>query len=310
MSAEPEERYQRYIEDFGRRLGQAAAIHARRRRRRGPLAVGAATATAAAIVGAVLLVGSGGGGGLDVVARARAALAPGDRIVHLVMSTSTEPLCHPNKEFHACVVPQHGTVEQWSTAHPYRGHTRAVLHGPLDFRFETAYGNGRFESYDARKNVLRFNHTKTGTGATGLPGGFGFFHGNPAAAVRRMLAQGVLHDAGTAQFDGQTVRRLQGTKTDDQGVVSHIVYDVDPDTFAPVDGSFTIKQQVVEVPRSSLPKLPQKGSDNVKVHAGGFVQRFKVHTYEHIPLTPKTAELLTIKTNPETKVKRAPPGSL
>jgi hypothetical protein len=65
--------------------------------------------------------------------------------------------------------------------------------------------------------------------------------------------------------------------------VRTLVYDVDPQTFAPIEGTLTI----------TIPSRP---------HALRLTSRMHVDAYERIPLTATTARLLRIQTTPRTTV--------
>jgi hypothetical protein len=136
-------------------------------------------------------------------------------------------------------------------------------------RQEIAYADGVQRSFLAQRNRLR---VQEGFGdeapAPQAPGFFGIIGGDPQADLRAMLARGELTDTGERQVGGRTVRRLV---SEDRT----LVYDVDPETFAPVQGSFGV---------------------------GEARSRFVVERYERIPITPQNAKLLTIETNRDTEV--------
>ncbi len=91
-----------------------------------------------------------------------------------------------------------------------------------------------------------------------------------------MLASGKLKDAGSAQSNGRTVRRL---KSSDRYRV--LTYDVDPTTFAPVGGSITIK---------------------FRHDSNTDATTFVVETYERIPIDAADERVFTIKTKPDPQV--------
>jgi hypothetical protein len=88
-----------------------------------------------------------------------------------------------------------------------------------------------------------------------------------------MLAAGKLKDSGLVETNGRTVRRLQGGDR-----YRHWVYDVDPETFAPVGGAVTTRFR--------------RGPDDT--------MRFIVEAYERIPLG---ADVFTIQTKPQPRIR-------
>jgi hypothetical protein len=99
-----------------------------------------------------------------------------------------------------------------------------------------------------------------------------------------MLASGKLRDVGEVTVAGRTVRRLFGEERTPQPkggtFVRRVTYDVDPRTFAPLQGTLEFDL----------------------AHGTTFGVRFHVDRYERLPLTPQNARLLTIRTNAHTKV--------
>jgi hypothetical protein len=139
---------------------------------------------------------------------------------------------------------------------------------------EFAYIDGTTTDYDSdsnrQHNVTGYKDTDPQARAFGL---FGTGGNDPDADLRTMLAKGKLKDAGLVEADGRTVRRLQGGDP-----LRRWVYDVDPDTFAPVGGSMTLH-------------FPHGGGEHTT--------RFYVEVYERIPLG---SDVFTIQTRPRPQV--------
>jgi len=285
--------YDRYLDDFGARLHAAASgrVSASRPRRR--LALGALIATAAVAVAFVLvLAGSPAGRPLDVVAEARAALAPPGEIVYLRITTSSSAVGPGGIKG---TKPPSSTTEQWTAADPPRW--RLVQTIPRDRRNGTvsdgdgrrivgrqefAYAAGRQSDFSVELNRLVVN---TGYSDDGLaarsPGPFG---GDPATDLRAMLAERKVTDAGLVDVGGRTVRRLISESSGPGKPTRRLIYDVDPETFAPVRG----------VLRFGFPASTRS--------AVVVAVTFTVNRYERLPVNAQTAKLLTIATNARTKV--------
>jgi len=100
---------------------------------------------------------------------------------------------------------------------------------------QEAYDNGVDSLYIERLGVIvRSNLEEAGWNdkqVGSFPGGIyttaamGFLGSDPVALIRSRLESGNLHDAGTAEVDGRSVRRL---------VHGSFEYDVDAETFEPV----------------------------------------------------------------------------
>lgn len=289
MTRKPNE-LERYLDDFGSQLRAASTEPALARPRRRLLAVGAICAVVAAGAGLVLLVISGSGVGkrFDVVAEARAALSPPGEIVHMVIrSETTRDDARPGPG---------NVIEQWSTVDPPRwriiqelpraGEGRGMMgdaEGPIYGRQEIAYASGVQQTFLAERNTLLIQEGfSDDRPAAQAPGFFGT-GGDTEIDLRAMLASGEVTDDGEHQVGGRAVRRLVSEQSEDMTARRRLVYDVDPDTFAPVQGSVTIRAG--RGPRA--PKLSL---------------RFVVDRYVRIPITAESAKLLTIKTNSATKV--------
>jgi hypothetical protein len=283
MTREPDE-LERYLDDFGGRLRAVRTDPAAAGPRRRRLAVGVTAAVAAAVAAVVLLVGSGGGVGdrLDIVAEARAALSPPGEIVHMVIRHEL-----PYDDGPAA---SSSVTERWTAVdpprwrfiqelpHPEEGRGRFFdAEGSYYGRQEFAYADGVQRWFIAQRNRLRIQGGFSGDGPAAQAPGFCGAGGDPQADLRAMLDRGEVTDAGERQIGGRTVRRLV---SEDRT----LVYDVDPDTFAPVQWSLSLF-----VGRG----VPETRSSTV---------RFVVERYERIPITPESAELLTITTDADTEV--------
>lgn len=279
----------RHLDAFGARL--AAAEVPRRRARRGPLAIAFAGAAAALAAIAVVLAASGDRS-LDPVAEARAALAPPGEIVYMKITTS-----HSSPG--AGSVPPSRTAEQWSVADPRRWRIVEVLPRPrpgrgamldefgLVFgRVEMSYAGGVARRYLAQRDTLVVTSGYSDrSSAARLPSQLGQGSGNPDVDLRSLLLQGEVSDRGEQLLRGRPVRRFvierERVARNDPRTVLRMVYDVDPQTFAPIEGRITMAFGSGGPPRITT--------------------RLRVDAYERIPLTPQTAKLLKIQTTPRTK---------
>jgi Sigma-70, region 4 len=182
------------------RAGERVAVRRARRRRLtvGGLAVAACLATVLVLLG----VGSGGGRRLDVVAQARAALAPPQEIVHVVVTSSLiKPPRGPSRPL---------TTEQW-------------------------YARGVQRIYRSRDNTLNVYR-----GTRGPFEGTRAVLERSRRRLRAMLAVGRLRDTGEVTVGGRTVRRLIGQERVHEArgtFAQRTTYDVDPQTFAPLGGT-------------------------------------------------------------------------
>jgi len=257
-------RYQQLMDGFGAQLARAEArLTARRVRRRRLTLGGLATTAALATVLVLLGIGTGGGRSLDVLAQARAALAPPREVVHIVVTSS--------------LVGRHSrplTTEQWSATDPPRWRIAVD-----DGRQEMAYAHGVQRVYFRPRNALSIYRGYSDKGVPSkAPGMFG---NDPVAGLREMLAAGKLRDAGEISVSGRTVRRLVGEmRIRGSDFVQRISYDVDAKTFAPLGGTLVF----------------------LLAHGHRVTMRFHVDRYERLPLTAENAKLLTIQTNGQTKV--------
>lgn len=278
MTHEPDE-LERYLDDFAGRLRAATTQGGTTRPRRRRVVVAATFAVAGAGAAAVLLLGSGGGVGerLDIAAEARAALAPRGEIVHLVIRTEV-PACR------ACSAT---LTEQWSAVHPLRWRFVQMTPRPARVgdgkqatrgRVETAYAGGTQRTLLAERNSLRVQQGYSDDSPAVRVPSTVIVGLDPAADLRAMLASGRVTDAGEHRVGGRTIRRLVSDEIQGSNARRRLVYDVDPKTFAPVQGSITLGQ-----------------SAPLSVH-------FVVVRYEHLPITAASAKLLTITPSADTKV--------
>lgn len=245
-----------YMDDFGRDLTRAART--RRRRRTGrrlalvlPIAV---AATVAAIV-----IPAPNGGTVDAIAAARAALAPDGEIVHMKIELQMgERVVFP--------------IEQWYAADPVRWRTRTEGAGVVRGS-ETMYRNSRLRFYDRRRDVVTIWHRDTFPIAAG-PSLLG---GDPATDLRAELGKGGVRDDGVVIVDGREVRRLVRDSPRSEGLGRRLVYYMDPNTFEPVGGHFSLLR-----PGGKYTRGPS----------------FKVTLYERLPFDER---LLEFEKTPDTK---------
>jgi hypothetical protein len=281
----------RYIDDFGRELGAAPTPRSRPRAVRLGLAGGALGAVVAAA--AVLLATPGDR--LDPVAEAQAALAAPGEIVHMrITSTFVAPGVGS--------VPPPQTTEQWYAPDPPRWRFVQTIpprkagqggigdaHGFITGREEFSYAHGVQRSYIAERDTLTVSRGFSDAGpAARVLSPLGPGSGDLQTDLRAMLAGGEVSDEGEVQVGGRTLRRLVSVDPSPAakrrgGPGRRLVYDVDPQTFAPVQATLTL----------TIPSRPG---------ALRLVSRMRVDTYERIPLTAATAGLLRIQTTPHTTV--------
>jgi hypothetical protein len=275
-------RYELLVEGFGRELRQAETRLHRRRRRRRRAAIGGLV-PAAIVAGALIVTGSGGGGRLDVVAQARAALAPVGRIVHLITTSHLEmrggshtELVGPEAEKNTLRV-----AEQWSTSKPTRWRIASVVpivsvHGTSSGSVQLSYADGTERLYVQSLNTLDVR-SGVNEGAARESLSEGSLGAEPIPRIRALLEAGRLRDAGSGTVDGRVVRRLVGKEG--RGVGSTpwpVEYDVDPATYAPV--RFTVEEIGTSIPGN----------------AGVPTAVIDVGTYEELPLDRASEALLTI----------------
>lgn len=285
--------YDQLLEEFGRQL-KSGEQNVRRRRRRRLRATGGVLVLAFTGTVALSLIGSGDGSRLEVLAQARAALAPAGEIVHLVTSTHFE-----SRGGSAPAVGPTSKAEQWSSTSPLRwrvafivptptttpggkpvGKLDGLVTGPMQF----SYSGGTFEFYAQRPNTLEVRTGLSDESPRATPSGpLGV---EPVARVRKMLEQGQLRVAGKGTVDGKPVVRLVGDEPRGTNAPWPVEYDVNPVTYAPV--------------RVAIEAAPARR----RAGAGVQVSVLQVDTYQLIPLNSSTASLLAIKPAGKTTVIR------
>lgn len=232
----------RHLDTFGRQLTRTRPPAPRR-----ALALGGTGAIATAAIAATLLL-SGGPAPVDALAAARAALTvQQDELVAIRVRVDMPG--------------QSATVEQWSTESPRRWRSVRVINGN---RMEAAFADGA-QSWLTGDTLRVQTGVREDINLATLPVPLGFDGRSADTSIRDLLAQGALTDQGEVESGGRTVRRLVG---------DGVVYDVDPATFVPLQGS-------IDIPGVSL--------------------KFTVERYEKLPLDAETAKLLTITPPPGTK---------
>lgn len=281
---------ERQLDNFGARLARAAAQAPPPHRRR--LALSVATGAVLIAVVAVVLAASGERR-LDPVAEARAALAPPGEIVYMKVTSTTSARG-------ASGVPPPRTTEQWWTADPLSWRLEEVIprptrrsggrwdaDGPIFGREERSYAAGVTRHYLAERDTLVVvRGYRDDEGAAQLPSALGAGSGDPEADLRSMLLEGTVTDRGERRLRGRTVRRFvveqRSRRAVDPTAVRQFVYDVDPETFAPIEARFS-----ASIGKSRSPTR--------------ITVRMRVDAYRRIPLTAQSAELLRITTTPNTK---------
>jgi hypothetical protein len=280
----PRHEYEQLMEDFSQQLVKAEAHPVGARQRRWG-AVGALAAASIAAAAFLTLGGLGGSGRLDVVAQAKAALAPAEQIVHLVTTSHMEMRGGAQAEVigREAEASKPRISERWSASNPLRWRVASTAptftsHGTLAGRVEQSYGNGTEELYVQALNTLNVRSGVSEASASSLPAGP--LGTDPVARIHAMLDAGQLHDAGMGTVDGHTVRRLVGQEAGPPLPSVHspwpVEYDVDPETYAPV--RLTIEQIGVSFPENT----------------GTPTQIVDVNTYERLPLNESTIAQLSI----------------
>jgi hypothetical protein len=276
----------RYMNAFGGRLEaaasaqQAAAPRHRRRLHRAALIGGPIAALALTAV-LLLLPGSTTPRRLDVLAEARAALAPHTgQVTHLVVRQHIAGTEGTEDRYLAPF-----TLEQWSATKPVRWRVAYEMpHASVTHpgeRVEVAYAGGVEQEYFPKSNHIRRvrgvqEHPAPAISPLGT---------DPVAALRSLLARGGVRDAGTARIGDRDVRRLVGTlahrlttKKGERTVRARVEYDVDPATSAPVRA------------RIELALRPNGAQPLWAV--------FDFKAFERLPLTAESEKLLTVQPGP------------
>lgn len=278
--------YEQFLDDFGRQLERAAAAEPapRRPRLRLTIATAGVTAMATAIL-AVALLGPSDNQGLDVLAEARAALAPGGEILHTVVRQSIElPRGHP-RWMRTWTGGQE--IEQWSTSTPRRWRTRIVPRGggtyvagdaALSGPFEIAYADGLETTNASGRGGVIVRPLAPAHSAGRAPGQLPGGEPDPVAAIRAFLARGTLKDRGAATVDGRHLRRLTGSVRVAGDVWLRLECFIDPATFVPAVARIQRIGSAMQPPRQWTPIS---------------VVRFVL--VERLPLTPESERLLRIE---------------
>jgi hypothetical protein len=287
--------YERLMEDFGEHLQEAETRAAGGQRRRRRNAVGLLVLAGIA-TGTLILTGAGGGERLDVVAQAKAALAPAGHVVHLVTTSHMEMRGGSRAEIVGPEAEENKprVVARWSTSEPTRWRVTSTVpivtaHGTSIGPVQLSYGGGTETLYVQSLNTLNI---RTGISADGPRASLfdGPLGTDPVARIRSMLEAGQLHNAGSGTVDGHPVKRLMGEERNLPLRHPHppwpVEYDVDPETFAPV--RFTVEEVGVSFPGNT----------------GTPTQVVDVNTYEELPLNETTAALLSIHTTGNPAVHR------
>jgi hypothetical protein len=277
----------RYFNDFGQRLDDAARNPARRVRQ--PITWFAASAlTCAAIAIVVLLVGGGSSTRpVDAFAAARKAITPsGSDIVYLRVTSRLVPIRGVTMSEE---VRGPHTTEQWTASDPSRWRLVATI--PASRRSGVVVSNGRRivgreeftyadhkqSTYDVRLGRVIINEGYAKSSPASQP--LGPFPGDPQRTLPQLLRTGQLRDVGIVRAHGRTVHRLR--RVTGRGPTLRVfTYDVDPKTFAPIAGALRIGSPVRQGSRgTSIPDL---------------TETFLVDEYRRIPLNDRTARELTI----------------
>lgn len=243
-----------------------------RRRWVAAISAGAALAIAAVGALIVLLAAPSGENKVNVVAEARAALPSAGELLHVstVSTVSLVGADEPAQKRFEEFARRHpdgyapGYFEEWSADGRWRvavptgrvspevlaehgfhlsdqelqgiGLTHEVI-GPT----QEAYADGVDSLYVEKLGVIiraRFQEAgsaeadKLGSTPGMIYTGAPFIGGDPVANIRERLDRGLLRDAGSAEVDGRSVRRLV-TTSGEPGLVP-VEYDVDAQTFEPV----------------------------------------------------------------------------
>jgi hypothetical protein len=156
--------------------------------------------------------------------------------------------------------------------------------GPTQEAFEDGIDTLYVESLGV---IIRSNLRAAGwdTDVGSFPGGIytgspTLLGSDPVAAIRKQLDRGNLHDAGAAEVDGRSVRRLVSQD-------GNFEYDVDAKSFEPV----RVRMFSHWVGPLDSPYPPEKMAEDVNFE-----------TFETLPLNSETERLLTIDAPPGTTV--------
>jgi len=269
--------------------------------------IAGAVAAVAVAIGAVALTGAGGSR-TDVVAEARAALAPRGEIIHLVMRAESGPagIMFDGKKRVGTLT---GVSEQWTAADPLRTRFRGFLKRADGTRetVDSAYAAGvtrHTTSWDDEVRVMRlpaaqrdeYEQRMTSASPTQLGP-------DPIQGLRALLEDGGLHADGKVDFEGREALRLVGRQParrfahGARSLAIDVEYLVDPQTYAPL--------QLATTPL--LPDRIEGYGGKHPAHVAPAMTRIRFERYERIPLTDQTATLLALDTANRRIVNLHPP---
>ncbi len=299
--AQPQgDEYERFLEQMGAQLDQAASRRASQLRRRRRVATGV-LALCAVVAGFALVIG-GSTGRVDVVAQAEAALAPTGQVLRLVTVSQLEMRSGTHAEITGSEAESLGwnkprTAEQWSASDPTRWRIATTIPTSTSAGSATAapiqcaYSAGSEAIYDQGLQTNEVVIVPVSSGqdessqqspcTTQVSGGLGT---QPVAHIHAMLESGMLKAAGKATVNGHEVLRLKGQETRPQvsgaGPAPSwpVEYDVNPETYAPV-------RLTVEM----------VGADALG-NAGTLTETTEVTGYGELPLTEASTGLLSLQT--------------
>lgn len=262
-----------------------------RQRRRGLRLGGAVAGLAAAGTAAVLVVGGSAPPQIDVVAEARAALAPKAGILHIRAVVTDESSVNGREVRHAP-----GTFrqrwEQWRATDPDRWRVKVYaskrlrrtpggIVQPAVAPSEVAFAGGVESNYRALEGKLHI--------VTGLPARVGKEppsilsdrRGSSVEELRAMLDRGELDQRGATRVAGRPARRLVGRTAGLEGRTLTVDYAVDPESFKPMRVTTALRA---------------KGGRLILRH------RIDFEVFETLRPTPRNERLLRIDPPPGTSV--------
>ena len=267
----------------------------KRQRRRGLRLGGAAAGLAAAGTVAVLVVGGSAPRQIDVVAEARAALAPKPGILH-IRGVVTDESTSGGKSIRHVPGSFRQRWEQWRATDPSRwrvkvyGSKRQVRRGdivlPAVEPSETAFAAGAESHYRPLERQL---HTVTGFSARHGDRPMGVFSGRRGGSLeqlRAMFERGQLDDRGPTSVGGRPARRLVGRSNDRFGSTLTVDYAVDPSSFAPIRVTTSVRTP---------------GGRHGLGRGMVFRQRIDFEVFETLKATPANERLLRIEPAPGTE---------
>lgn len=241
--------------------------------RRRAIAALAPVAATAAVVALVVL--PGGAGPADALARARSAIDPAGTILHYSYTTDTT-FRAPGQR-----LPRTGATV-WPTAGRWRfRNPRHLVNRRSTGAQESSFGGGVMTVYTEGAHSRRVTVGITDPRAAIAPDFFG------SQDLRAVLARGAVRDLGVHLRDGRRVRRLLSVERRGQVrvITNRIVYDVDPESFAP--------RHIHIVSTFRGRHSSGESTDDIRVVA-----------FERLPRTAANLRLLTIPIPPGTALTR------